>query len=92
MLPSVAGPAAAARQIAVYTGLLAAASFLPVATGALGALYAAAAALLGARFLWLAVALARRPERALARRTFLYSLVYLALLFVAMGADRALLS
>ena len=47
---------------------------------------------LGARFIWLAVRLLRAPDdRATARRTFLYSLLYLALLFVAMGVDSALL-
>ena len=50
-----------------------------------------AAALLGARFIWLAVRLLRAPgDRATARRTFLYSLLYLALLFAAMGIDSAL--
>ena len=56
-------------------------------------LYAIAAALLGARFIWLALRLLRAPgDRATARRTFLYSLLYLALLFAAMGVDSALLS
>ena len=72
--------------------LLVVASLVPVALGTLGWLYAIAAALLGARFIWLAVASCARPDdRATARRTFLYSLLYLALLFVAMGVDSALL-
>jgi protoheme IX farnesyltransferase len=92
MLPTVAGAAAASRQILVYTVLLVAASVVPVLTGDLGWAYLAAALLLGGRFLWLALQLLRDPERAAARRTFLYSLVYLAALFAAMGLDRALLS
>jgi protoheme IX farnesyltransferase len=91
MLPTVRGARASARQILVYTLLLIAASLVPVALGTLGWWYAAAAALLGGRFLWLAIRLLRSPEdRVAARRTFLYSLLYLALLFVAMGVDSAL--
>ena len=71
--------------------LLVVASLVPVALGTLGWLYAAIAALLGARFIWLALRLLRAPDdRVAARRTFLYSLLYLALLFVAMGVDTAL--
>jgi protoheme IX farnesyltransferase len=92
MLPTVRGAKASARQILVYTVLLVISSFVPVALGTLGWVYAVAAAVLGARFIWLAVVLLRAPDdRATARRTFLYSLLYLALLFVAMGADSALL-
>jgi protoheme IX farnesyltransferase len=89
MLPSVAGPLVAARQIVVYTVLLLVASLLPVATGALGLLYAAVALVLGVRFVRLAVALMLDPTRGPARRVFLYSLVYLTALFAAIGADRA---
>jgi protoheme IX farnesyltransferase len=76
----------------VYTLLLTVCSFVPVALGTLGWFYAAFAAVLGARFIWLAVLLLRTPDdRPAARRMFLYSLLYLALLFVAMGVDSALL-
>ena len=91
MLPSVRGAKVTAQQVLAYTVLLVAASLVPVALGTLGWLYAAAAVLLGARFAWLALLLLRAPDdRAAARRTFLYSLLYLALLFVAMGLDTAL--
>jgi protoheme IX farnesyltransferase len=91
MLPTVRGARASAQQILVYTLLLVAASLVPVALGALGWLYAVAAAALGGRFVWLAVHLLRAPDdRVAARRMFLYSLLYLALLFVAMGVDSAL--
>ncbi|HET6173322.1 MAG TPA: heme o synthase [Gaiellales bacterium] len=93
MLPTVRGARASARQILVYTVLLVVASLVPVALGTLGWIYAIAAVLLGARFVWFALRLLRAPEdRAIARRTFLYSLLYLALLFAAMGVDSALLS
>ena len=51
-------------------------------------MYSAAAAVLGAVFLWLAWQLRREPTPARAPRVlFHYSLAYLALLFVAMAAD-----
>ena len=90
MLPSVRGSQVSARQILVYTVLLVVVSLVPVALGTLGWLYAGAAAILGGRFIGLALQLLRAPDdRAAARRTFLYSLLYLALLFVAMGVDSA---
>ena len=91
MLPTVRGAKVSAQQILVYTLLLVAASLVPVALGTLGWIYAAAAVVLGGRFIWLALRLLRAPDdRVAARRTFLYSLLYLALLFVAMGVDSAL--
>ena len=93
MLPTVRGSRASARQILVYTLLLVAASLVPVALGTLSWLYAIAAVALGGRFIWLAVRLLRAPDdRATARRTFLYSLLYLALLFAAIGLDSVILS
>jgi len=50
-------------------------------------LYGVVAALLGATFLWLAVELRRTMARAAAVRLFHFSLLYLALLFVAMAID-----
>jgi protoheme IX farnesyltransferase len=91
MLPNVAGVEATSRQITIYTGLLLLASFAPVLLGELGVIYAAAAALLGGRFLWLAVDLMHTPDIPTARRTFRYSLLYLAALFLAMALDRAIL-
>jgi protoheme IX farnesyltransferase len=91
MLPNVAGRQATAKQITIYASLLLAASFLPVVLGDLGVLYAASAALLGGRFLWLTVDLMHTPDVPTARRTFRFSLLYLAALFLAMALDRALL-
>jgi protoheme IX farnesyltransferase len=88
MLPSVASERETAIQILAYTVILAAVSLIPVATGLLGVLYAIAAIALGGRFIFLAARLLRTHSRIAARATFLYSLLYLALLFAAMGADR----
>jgi protoheme IX farnesyltransferase len=90
MLPVVKGEEATRRQIVLYSVILVAFTLLPVATGFLGALYAVAAAVLGAVFLFLAIHLLRHPTRALALRLYLASLVYLAVLFCAMAADRVI--
>jgi protoheme IX farnesyltransferase len=63
----------------------------PVAFGTFGVLYGVAAALLGAAFLWLAVELRRSMERVVAVKLFHFSLLYLALLFVAMALDTVVL-
>jgi heme o synthase len=90
MLPVVKGEAATRRQIVAYTLVLAAFTLLPVATGFLGAIYAVAAAALGAGFVGLAVHLLRDPSRRAALRLYLSSLAYLALLFCVMAVDRVL--
>ena len=90
MLPVVKGEAATRRQIIVYSVILVAFTLLPVLTGFLGALYAVAATVLGVGFIVLATHLLRAPSRALALRLYLSSLVYLAVLFCAMAADRVI--
>jgi protoheme IX farnesyltransferase len=75
----------------VYTLILLPLTVLPFFFGALGPFYAIAAALLGARLLWYCLRL--RQERGVtpvAWRMYRYSLLYLALLFAAMGVDRAM--
>jgi heme o synthase len=90
MLPVVRGEPATRRQILVYAALLVTLTALPAATGLFGIAYLLAALGLGAGFVALAALLLRRPSRAAARRVYLSSLLYLALLFVAMAADRML--
>jgi heme o synthase len=87
MLPVARGDAETARQIVWYTLLLIAVTLAPVAFGTFGLVYGVAALALGALFLWLAVELRRTMERAAAVRLFHFSLLYLALLFVAMALD-----
>jgi len=60
--------------------------------GFFGVLYAVVAAGLGAAFITLAIRLQREADRASALRTYLFSLSYLAILFVAMVADAQLLN
>jgi heme o synthase len=88
MLPSVRSERETTTQILVYTALLVAATLIPVAAGLLGLVYLTAAVVLGARFLQLAVRLARTYAPRAARDTFLFSLAYLALIFGAMALDR----
>jgi heme o synthase len=90
MLPVVRGDVATTHQIVVYSLLMVAFTVLPAITGLFGALYLASALLLGVTFLGFAVRLALRPSRAAALHLHLYSLLYLALLFAAMAADRVL--
>ena len=59
----------------------------PVAFGIFGITYGVAALALGAVFAWYALELRRTMERVAAVRLFHYSLLYLALLFVAMAVD-----
>jgi protoheme IX farnesyltransferase len=88
MLPVVDGEAETRRQVLLYGWLLAAITALPVLGGLFGAIYAAAALLLGGAFLWLCIRLHRRADRRSAAVLFHYSLAYLALLFIAMAIDK----
>ena len=90
MLPVVRGEGATRRQILGYSVLLVAITVGPVLTGLFGAIYLAVALVLGAAFIAMAASLARHPSRPSARRLYLSSLAYLAILFVAMAVDRVL--
>ncbi|BBF87300.1 heme O synthase [Aquitalea magnusonii] len=87
MLPLTHGAAFTTLSILLYTVLLTAVSLLPLAIDAVGLLYLLAALILDARFLFLAVLLHRQYADALARRTFRWSIWYLAGLFGAMLLD-----
>jgi protoheme IX farnesyltransferase len=87
MLPVVKGEAETRRQILIYTFVMVAVTIGPFVTGLLGTLYLACALVLGGIFIAFAAGLYRHPAPALNLRTYLYSLAYLALLFVAMAVD-----
>ena len=87
MLPVVRGDRETARQIVWYSVALVAGTLLPVAFGVFGLVYGVAALALGALMLWLSVELLRDTSRPKAVRVFHYSMLYLALLFVAMAVD-----
>jgi protoheme IX farnesyltransferase len=87
MLPVVKGDAETRRQILIYTVVMFLVTLGPFFTGLLGTLYLACALVLGGIFIGLSVILYRDPDPARNLRTYLYSLSYLALLFVAMAVD-----
>jgi protoheme IX farnesyltransferase len=87
MLPAVVGEETTRRRMVVYTAGLLVVTLLPGLLGLLGPLYLAAAAGLGAWFLWSGVRLVRERSDAAARGVFRTSLVYLALLYAAMLID-----
>ena len=101
MLPVVAGARETRKQILAYTVLLAPLGLAPWLLGFAGPAYAVVAALLGAGFLWHAVAVwrDRQDEQGVsltrdapARRAFRFSLLYLALVFAALAAERLVLA
>jgi len=89
MLPVIKGDDATTRQIVWYS--LAMVAFTLAVGLSLGPLYSVAAALLGGVFLGMAWQLRRAPTRRNAGALFHYSLLYLALLFVAAAIDPVLL-
>jgi heme o synthase len=87
MMPVVRGERETRRQILLYTLLLYATSQLPFCTGAFGGIYLVASIVLGLAFIGGAVRLYKRADRRAALQLYLFSLLYLALLFGAMVAD-----
>ena len=89
MLPVVRGERETTRQIVVYSLVLVA---FTLAVGFwFGPVYVCAAVVLGGTFLWLAWQLRREPSRRRAGLLFHYSLLYLALLFVAAAVNPVVL-
>jgi protoheme IX farnesyltransferase len=87
MLPVVRGEAETRRQILLYSVLLYAVTQLPFCAGGFGLAYLGASLVLGGLFIAGAVRLYRTPDRRNALRLYLFSLLYLALLFTAMVVD-----
>ena len=91
MAPLVWGERETIRQMLWYTGILVPLTILPVAFGALGVVYLAAAVLLDGAFLLGVIRVARGGRwMPAAWSLYKFSLLYLALLFGAMVADRLL--
>ena len=76
------------RQALLYAATLWPVSLLPVIVGLGGVAYAVAATVLGFAFIALAALFARDRSIATARRLFLFSLFYLAVLWAALVTDR----
>jgi protoheme IX farnesyltransferase len=93
MLPVVRGDEVTAWNILAYAASLLPLTLLLFIIGGLGYVYLAAAIILGALFIAYAFRLLRSGavrRRAMARSVYLYSLLYLALLFVAIMVDSTL--
>jgi protoheme IX farnesyltransferase len=88
MLPVVAGDAETKWQILLYTLMMLALTVMPAALGMFGLPYLLLALLFGGLFLRYAIRLYREKTTAAAWGLYKYSLLYLALLFVAMVVDR----
>jgi heme o synthase len=87
MMPAVVGDERTRRRMLWYTLGLLPVTILPAPLGLLGPVYLCAALVLGAWFTWVCVQLIRERTDAAAQRVFRVSLVYLALLYLAMLVD-----
>ncbi|MFT4674824.1 MAG: protoheme IX farnesyltransferase [Reinekea sp.] len=88
MMPVTHGIAYTRIQIWLYSWLLLAVSFLPVALGASGGIYAVVALGLGVRFLQWSYRLLYDKQVDAAWSTFKFSISYLLYLFLALLVDR----
>jgi protoheme IX farnesyltransferase len=87
MLPVVAGTVQTKKAIFLYTWLVAAVTVMFAASGSVGWVYLATSTILGAGFIWYSWALLRKPDIEGAKSLYLYSLLYLGLLFMAIIVD-----
>ena len=92
MLPVVVGADTTRHHILFYSLLMVPLALAPCFLGAAGLLYGCGAGLLSALFAGGAINLCCRRSRAAARWSFRYSILYLALLFALLVADRAVAS
>jgi protoheme IX farnesyltransferase len=87
MLPVIAGERETHRQIVLYSVLLLLVGALPVFLQLLGPVYLVLALILNGIFLSQAVDIWRKPTNVNVWRLYKFSLLYLALIFLAMGID-----
>jgi protoheme IX farnesyltransferase len=90
MLPVVRGADETRRQILLYSLVLFATTLLLVPVGGMGPVYTGAAVLLGGSFVYRSLQVWRSADEARTRRLFSFSILYLAGLFAAVGADALL--
>ena len=88
MMPVVAGERSTKRQMLVYTVLMLASTIVPALLGVSGLFYLASAAILGGIFWVKTWRLWKVEGTEPAKPLFLYSILYLFLVFLAMIADR----
>lgn len=90
MLPVVSGVEKTKRHIFVYTLIVVASTILLFTTGALSTVYLVLAVALGVGFIFYAWRLWKGPSIEKAKPMYLYSLAYLALLFLVIMIDSLL--
>jgi heme o synthase len=89
MMPNVHGVHETKRQMVLYTLMMIPLTIMPSVVGITGLVYGVAAILLGLRFLQLCWRIMREDGvTPTTWKLYKYSLLYLALLFVAMAGDR----
>jgi heme o synthase len=91
MLPVTNGAPYTRTRIFLYSVVLVIVTLALVPAANLGWIYLTSAVVSGVVFIGLAWRLWRRPETGSPMRLFSYSLLYLAIVFVAMGLDAAIL-
>jgi len=89
MLPVVAGAGETKKQILLYTIVLWPVALAPALLGIAGVAYGVAALALSALFTLMALRVMRDSGEGAAKQMFSFSLLYLALLFALLVADRA---
>jgi heme o synthase len=87
MLPVTAGPQVTRLQILRYSVLLVLVTLMLAPAADLRWVYMGAALISGAAFVWYAYRLWSNPDNESPMTLYKYSLLYLAILFIAMGAD-----
>jgi protoheme IX farnesyltransferase len=90
MLPVTHGPEFTRLQILLYTILLLIVTLLPYLTGMSGLIYLVSAVFLGLGFIYYALLMMRNKDNKTAMKTFVYSIVYITLLFAALLIDHYL--
>ena len=90
MLPVTHGPDFTRLQILLYTILLLIVTLLPYLTGMSGLIYVGSAILLDIGFIYFAILMMRKKDNKTAMKTFVYSIVYITLLFAALLIDHYL--
>ncbi|UOA07910.1 heme o synthase [Methylobacter sp. S3L5C] len=87
MLPVTHGVEFTRLQILLYTILLLIVTLLPYLTGMSGLIYLGSTVLLDLGFIYYAVLMMRNKDNKTAMKTFVYSIVYITLLFAALLID-----
>ena len=87
MLPVTHGDQFTNLQVLLYTVILCVVTFLPYVTQMSGMIYLVSSTILNGIFMYYAIEIYRNYSDQLAREAFRYSILYLALLFVALLVD-----